>query len=218
MQKPNQFEPSLDHTGSSSSSVPQPVHYQYQQSATYVEAVSQQDMVKFLSYVGYGCQAEAEEMLKINLRLVLASGKLVDCAKRTFENITGFQYAVWALDWRMWEMLRQYMSEEVIKEQLTGLWCGEWTKYHGFMVSQYNLISALKSYISYCNQWDYQQREIYWCQTIGGVQSTLPAHIIHEYCRKDRAFFPCPEFTDSASPILKTLLSASAAALIRACF
>ena len=56
---------------------------------------------EFLAHVVKGEQRQAEEMLKKNRYLALASGTVTDHADRSFNNITGFQYAVWALDWHM---------------------------------------------------------------------------------------------------------------------
>ena len=63
--------------------------------------VNPAELQAFLNQVVAGKQDEAEDMLKQNLALALASGTVTDHAKRTFRNITGFQYAVWALDLHM---------------------------------------------------------------------------------------------------------------------
>ena len=73
---------------------------------------------EFLKHVGYGEQGEAEKMLQDNPLLATSQGDLFDCAGRRFDNITGFQYAVWALDFQMWRMLKQYLCFEDVRTQL----------------------------------------------------------------------------------------------------
>jgi len=155
---------------------------------------------KFLKHIGFGEQDEAEEMLKINPNLALISGDLTDCAGRHFKQISGLQYAVWALDWHMWEMLRKYMPEEIIKKQLMCLETSAWIKEHGMQVDWQNLIDALQNYITYYDKWDEQKCESFWCKQVGEAQLLLPAHVINEYCRSDRSFSPCPEFKESILP------------------
>lgn len=59
------------------------------------------EIEKFLMLVATGEQNKAEALLKKNAVLALASGNVTDLSERTFTGITGFQYAVWALDWHM---------------------------------------------------------------------------------------------------------------------
>ena len=66
---------------------------------------------EFLNHVVKGEQRQAEKLLKKNRHLALASRTVTDPANRTFNNITGFQYAVWALDWHMWSMIQKYFEE-----------------------------------------------------------------------------------------------------------
>ncbi len=35
---------------------------------------------------------------------------------------------------------------------------------------------------------------------IGLAQRDVPAHVINEYCRNDRAFYPCPDFIEDKLP------------------
>jgi hypothetical protein len=52
---------------------------------------------------------KAEALIKENPAILLKNGTGKDPAGRTFENITAFQYALWALDWYMWEMMLPHM-------------------------------------------------------------------------------------------------------------
>mgnify|MGYP005615204837 FL=1 len=55
-----------------------------------------QELTQFSRLVAEGEQDQCEAMLEKNKDLVLFSGNVKDLSGRTFENITGFQYAVWA--------------------------------------------------------------------------------------------------------------------------
>ena len=63
--------------------------------------VNQKEVEEFLRLVAEGEQDKAEAMLKSNSALALVPGDVTDLSKRSFNGITGFQYAVWALDWHM---------------------------------------------------------------------------------------------------------------------
>jgi len=161
----------------------------------YHSEINSQDLDLFLKYIGFGEQDKAEAMLRKNPDLALWPGKLIDCAERQFKQITGFQYAVWALDWHMWNMVKKYMPEEEIKKQLIMLETEDWIKEHGSQVSWKNLTDALSSYLVNYYKWNWDQREAHWCKQIGKAQLTLPAHVINEYSRHDRSFNPCPDFS-----------------------
>ena len=76
---------------------------------------------EFLTHVTKGEQRQAEKMLKKNRYLGLAAGTVTDHANRKFNDITGFQYAVWALDWHMWTMIQKYLPEKAAQSQAQGL-------------------------------------------------------------------------------------------------
>ena len=166
------------------------------------------ELSQFLRLVAQGEQATAEKMLQKNRGLVLFPGNVTDLSKRSFEGITGFQYAVWALDWHMWTMLQQYFpNPQTALEQLNVR--GSWVETHGLHagVDGGPLEQLMKAYDSYNGQYDYfvahqdkqgQKRlEDSWCKTIGGAQRMVPAHVWHEYCHSTRAFVPVPDFEDA---------------------
>jgi len=77
------------------------------------KAIASGDLPKFLKLVVEGEQDQAEAMLEENPVLALFPGNVTDLSGRSFNNITGFQYAVWALDSCMWKMmLRSYLPED----------------------------------------------------------------------------------------------------------
>ena len=153
---------------------------------------------QLLKFVAHGEQDKAEAMLQEDKRLLLYAGTVKDLSKREFKEITAFQYALWALDWHMWKMIQKYLSPEAQLEQFqllekTGTNYG---KYFSLEI----LIDALKNYVNYYDQWTYNTLVEHWRKKIGGMQKMLPTHIVNEYCRSDRSFYPCPTFTDDKWP------------------
>jgi hypothetical protein len=129
----------------------------------------------------------------------MSASNVTDLSGRIFNNITGFQYAVWALDWHMWRMIRKYLSDDAAREQMTNMARGSWVGMHGINASGLiqNLVDALQTYIDNHDQW---RANNVWClyahweQNVGSAQRLLPAHVVNEYCHPTRPFEPCPHF------------------------
>ena len=62
-------------------------------------------VARLLEHVVKGEQDEAKKMLEEDRSLLLQKGNVKDLSGREFYQITAFQYALWALDRHMWEML-----------------------------------------------------------------------------------------------------------------
>jgi serine/threonine protein kinase len=165
----------------------------------------------FLLFVAAGEQNQAEAMLRANPKLSVAKGTLTDLSGRTFKDITGFQYAIWALDWHMWKMLFNmanpncgYLSAEQAASQIAALPQGEWVKKYGMHFSFDPLIHALEICLNYYDACSPGEKNTAgdraWRQQVGGAQLWLPAHVINEYCRPDRSFYPTPDFLDANLP------------------
>jgi len=157
----------------------------------------------FLRLVAEGEQDKAEAMLKANGGLALQSGTVTDLSNRTFKHITGFQYAVWAMDWHMWTMLLKYVPREEAALQLQAL--EENGTEHGKHFDLNHLVGALDTYVKNYDAWNGQQCRTHWCQQVGGAQLLLPAHVVNEYCRPDRSFDPVPDFTKGNLPRVRTV-------------
>ncbi len=151
----------------------------------------------FLLHVVKGEQKDAEVMLKTNKELVLFAGHVTDLSGRTFQNITAFQYAVWALDWHMWQMLlrflEQHYPEEVLK-QATQFEIGNWVREHKVHAAHLlkNLAKQLLVYIHNNRSWSPQARIDHWIQKVGKAQRAVPAHVINEYCNPTDSFNSSP--------------------------
>ncbi|MBS0350786.1 MAG: hypothetical protein JSR33_06320, partial [Proteobacteria bacterium] len=77
---------------------------------------------------------------------------------------------------------------------------------HGKHFNFQPLIGALQVYMDNAEKvWKYDQRaENHWCKVVGGAQREVPAHVVNEYCREDRSFYPCPVFTEEKLPRIRT--------------
>ena len=154
---------------------------------------------EFLTHVTKGEQRQAEKMLKKNRYLGLAAGTVTDHANRKFNDITGFQYAVWALDWHMWCMIQKYLPEEAAQAQAQGFTTGPWVEQHGVQANWQNLLDSYEYYLDNysrlfkASKWT--ELNNIWLIQIGGAQKLLPMHVFHEYCHPDRPFDPVPDFT-----------------------
>ncbi len=181
--------------------------------------VSPQAVLQFLHHVGYGEQAEAEAMLQKDKNLALAHGDLTDCSvepktyrPRTWKNITGFQYAILALDYQMWTMIQKYINTEEARKQIAEITNKATLKdKEGWIIKPEDtdwpqtgwspLIEALDIYVKNYGSWGKKQRKIHWNQQVGGTQLILAAHMINEYI-SSRPFYPCPKWQGEGESLL----------------
>jgi len=173
--------------------------YQAQSSAQPAKAivkpkVNPKEVQEFLNHVAWGRQDEAAAMLKANKELADSAGIVTDHAKRTFKNITGLQYAAWALDWKMWTMLLSYLPNKAATEQAKGFNKGSWIKEHGEHVTWKKLTDAQQVYIDN-DAWSYDECKKHWVDVVGAEQFHLPMHGLQEYNNPNRPFEPCPNFS-----------------------
>jgi hypothetical protein len=167
-----------------------------------------------IQYVVKGEQAKAKKLLQLNPYLLLQKKEVTDYSGRTFTNLTAFQYALWALDRHMWQMmlgcipkegnalrnklLNQY--DELINEKITYKLNGtEHTESH-YDFSP--LIIALQVYVQVV-VWDPHLIASN-CNQVGDAQRYAPVHVANEFCRPDRSFDPTPRFDDSNLPRVST--------------
>jgi hypothetical protein len=167
------------------------------------KTVEQTAVNELLKHVAEGEQDKAEKMLEKNPELLLSPGIVTDLSERKFEKVTAFQYALWAMDWRMWEMIQGYLPEEEQAKQFS-IWNSKEGKDlpHGKHFSLQPLIDELQIYVDQADKvWNYdQQATDHWCKKVGGQQKRLPAHVVNEYCYPRRSFDPCPEFKEKVLP------------------
>lgn len=65
----------------------------------------------------------------------------------------------------------------------------------------HSLITALDTYVTNYDKWNYHQQEEAWMK-VGKAQRDVPAHVAHEYCRPDRSF-DLDAYKDASGPRFK---------------
>jgi serine/threonine protein kinase len=189
--------------------IPSPIIHQYTapKPAPYIVSPrTSQELTKFLKHVGFGEQAEAEAMAQLKPLLTTLKGDLTDCSGRTFPNITAFQYAVWALDFQMWRMIKQHMEKHNLKqsvraqmEELNDI--ASLNEQQGWLIKPgksinwplidwTTFIKELDEGVKNYDAWNGIQCGNHWCQKVGGAQLKLPAHFINEYSHPIRWYTP----------------------------
>jgi serine/threonine protein kinase len=166
--------------------------------------VDEKALGQLLKFVAEGEQDQAEALIKKDSKLLLATGKVTDLSGRTFDNITAFQYALWAMDYHMWTMIQKYLPTEAQAKQHAMLESKGTA--HGKHFDLQPLLDALRTYVDNYRKWRLDQRKEQWCKKVGGAQKLLPAHVVNEYCRPDRPFDPCPSEWSSSLPRARAVL------------
>jgi hypothetical protein len=162
-----------------------------------------------------GEQDQAEKLLKHNPELAAQKGNLTDCSGRTWSDITGFQYAVLALDYHMWNMIKKYLDKINLNlarvqiqelEQIATLTDNGWIIKESASswpnISLLPLIQTLDTYIKNYDAWSGEQCGTHWRQQVGGAQLILPAHVINEYSHPSRPLYPCPKWNTDDDTVL----------------
>jgi hypothetical protein len=162
-------------------------------------------------------KTEAEALLKAatpaeRQTLLRTPGQFTDYSGRTF-NCTAFEYAYWAKDWHMCQMLQSHMDEMVKAEMLKR---AEAIDRNGLNYSQrgelknskhfsfQELKDAYKHYLEIYKLWRKHtaadtELDVAWF-AIGRAQRDVPAYVAQEYCRTDRSFLPQPTFGEETFP------------------
>jgi hypothetical protein len=171
-------------------------------------------ITKLLEYVVHGEQDEAEKMITSYPELLTMRGTVTDYSGRTFENITPFEYTLWALDKHMWEMMLKALSDNKkgseIKLNLLqqyqdhisnqGVHYTSDGKAHTELHYDFALRDKLQEYVDKFDGWTGSKRNNYWCTKIGGAQRMVPCHVANEYCHPFRSFDPPLQFKEETLP------------------
>jgi hypothetical protein len=167
-----------------------------------------------LRHVAYGQQKEAEAILKetkdekTRIELLILKADVTDPSGRIFHKITSFQYALWAFDKYMWEMLLKYFPREIAAQQIKELdesgveylkpkfqeMKAETIKNekHFDFIPFLETLKYLTKNIQYM---PYEKLEEYWVKKLGAEQIKLPMSVVNEYCQK-KSFKKLPTFKE----------------------
>lgn len=133
-----------------------------------------------LKNVARGEQDIAETICCRSSALLLAKGKLIDYSGRVFNNITAFQYALWALDRHMWRMILKYLPRSEALKQFNEL--KSYSTEHGKHFDFLPLITALTCYIDNYLLMSIDLATEIWCKYVGREQRDVPAHVAQFFC------------------------------------
>ncbi|MGC1182060.1 hypothetical protein [Legionella sp.] len=166
---------------------------------------------QLLNHVLLGQQKEAEAMIKMNPKLQLMKSIATDYSGRTF-NCTAYEYAYWAKDTHMCRMLERHMDEETKADMLVRIDANDTA---GLSYQQNSaehrsahfdlapLKTALQAHVDGYSAWyntsNWDAMEAAWL-VVSKAQRDVPAHVVQEYCRPDRSFYPCPSFNELTLP------------------
>lgn len=169
------------------------------------------DARNLLHHVVRGEYDAVEVILKNAIKLIFIRGKVRDCSGREFEDVSGFEYALWALDKYMWSKMINCIPENLECLSLFKILIAQYNKVNTYGVT-YNLngetiterhfdfnntiIKELQTQVESikapgAKNWDAIDKQ--WREGVGGTQRLLPMHVVYEYC-SDQPFYPVPEF------------------------
>jgi hypothetical protein len=171
-----------------------------------------QGVRKFLHQVTRGEHETVVQMLKQDITLIFKKGQVTDCSARTFDNVSGFEYALWALDKHMWAaMITCIPPKEEGKKVFAKLLAqynkvntdGVTYRHNGSEITEKHfdfentIIKELQTQVDSINalgakNWDAIDKQ--WREGVGGAQNLLPMHVVDEYCSNE-PFYHVPNFT-----------------------
>ena len=146
------------------------------------DKINPEELKALFKWVTEGHLLEVEQLLKKNPTLTLGTGTVKDLSDRTFKNITALQYAAWALDSEMCELIMPYAGAHNSAIQLKAL-SEEPQRYspHGASYDFTPLVTKTKTYVDNCGTWDYEKCCQYWQKEVGGEQRKCPAWLIYAW-------------------------------------
>ncbi|WP_419418536.1 F-box protein [Legionella sp. D16C41] len=167
---------------------------------------------KFIHHVARGEHEAVKAMLEKDIHLLVKRDIVTDYSGRTFESISGFEYALWALDKHMWTMMLDCLPKNEKGQQVLVQLLAQYNKVDSDGVTyrlkenkiteqhfdfEKTLIKALQTQVDSINalgakNWDAIDKQ--WREGVGGAQKLLPMHVVDEYCSNE-PFYPVPTFT-----------------------
>jgi hypothetical protein len=170
------------------------------------------DVRKLLHHVTRGEHDVVKAILKQDIRLIFKRSFVTDCSGREFENISGFEYALWALDKHMWAAMIECIPNNEEGKKVFARLIAQYNKVNTMGVTykfdgktfteqhfdfENTLIKELQIQVDSINapgekNWNAVDKQ--WREGIGGAQKKLPMHVVDEYCSSE-SFYPVPKFT-----------------------
>ena len=165
-----------------------------------------------MHHVTRGEHDAVKAMLKQDMSLIFKRGPVTDCSGREFEDISGFEYALWALDKHMWAVMIACIPQNEeggkVLAQLIAQYDkvntdGVTYKLNGQTITEQHfdfnntIIKELQTQVDSINapgvkNWEAIDKQ--WREGVGAAQKRLPMHVVYEYCSNE-PFYPVPKFT-----------------------
>ncbi|AWN73830.1 hypothetical protein LEAN103870_19700 [Legionella anisa] len=169
------------------------------------------DVYKLLNHV-VSCDYDAvQSIIKGDINIIFKRGKVTDCSGRIFDNISAFEFSLWALDKHMWTLMQECFPKNKKNNDLYNKLNSQYEKVktkgvtyslNGKKVTESHfdfdntIIKELQIQFDsvnapQANDWGTIDKQ--WIEGVGGAQKLLPMHVVYEYC-SDQPFFPIPQF------------------------
>lgn len=166
-------------------------------SALFNDPVSERLVNQLLQYVVQGEQFKAEAVVKKNSALMFEKAKVTDYSGRTFPSISAWEYALWAYDQPMWEMLQKHFSGDQKKKALEQMEMLEQNgvsyTFRDFVTKNQTEIQAephhnlvlLRVLLKQCMVSQKNIKNL--TLQVGAAQRMLPVSVVKMYCHYGRA-------------------------------
>jgi len=171
------------------------------------------DARKLWHHVTRGEHDAVKAMLEKDIDLIFKRGVVTDCSGREFDNISVFEYALWALDKHMWAAMIECIPRDEEGKRVFEMLIAQYNKVNtegvtyrlnGKTVTEQHfdfentIIKALQTQVDSITapgdkNWDAIDKQ--WREGVGGAQKLFPMHVVDEYCSNE-PFYPVPRFTE----------------------
>ena len=167
---------------------------------TMSKVTKKDDIILIFKAVVEGHLEEVKRLLTVNPELASTKGTILDLSGRKFVDTTILQYATWALDIEMANIITKHLSEKDAKAQLTVVSKQKDAfSEHTAHYSALNLISKMEQYIQKSPSWTELECETFWAKEVGVQQKQAPAWLIYAWCGKSgHSNWPDPDTLDCA--------------------
>lgn len=156
-----------------------------------------------LDCAGFGRRLEAESLFKAFPALLLWRGKLTDIAKKTYENITAFEYAVKAKDSyfarKVVNFIETYQGNDrrEVAEDLLEQFDRSFSKER--LASVNGFIEASNTWCTTYPKRTWSEIDKHFILDVGESQTHFEAHILQRYCNLG-SFDSMPQFNEPDLP------------------
>ncbi len=152
--------------------------------------LSKDKIIQFLTHVYRGNLEYVEKFLIHDKKFASAQGDITDLYGRKFKQVMAFQYAYWAMDIEMCELILRYLPQEEARDQLIVLKVlrSDILKANGSHYSSQAYLVAIKKFLDNYDEWRKNRfnsksgaKEAMascWYQEVGSAEREFPAWMI----------------------------------------